>query len=485
MAYDRKRNVVVMYGGANDDTLALDELWELAGSTWSKKTFTGAAPGARTGARLTWNPVTERVLLVGGYTGSVYMKDAWEWDGNSWTPVASVAAGGAMDYWDAGLATDLSRRRVVLVARDGAVREYDGTSWTVVAPAPVAGVARVAGGLALDPTRRELILFGGQDSSAVATATTFRFRGQWYQVPVTGPAARSYTALAYDPLHDEMVLFGGAASNFVPLADTVIYKPSSPSWVTRTPLASPPPRSGHSMVWDGNANRIVLFGGNGGTGVGVIDDTWTWNGINWTPEPAATKPPPRENFAMGYDPIRKRVVIFGGRRTLPLQNDTWLWDGSTWTELTVGNRPPGREYAEMAWDPARGRLILFGGAGAESFNDAWELTEDGWQFVPTSFAELARADHMMASAPDGSGVVVVGGAFYEAGTYFGDTRRLRWDGSDAGEEVCTAVDFDGDALAGCTDPDCGYVCTRCGNGTCDRDLETCGLCPADCGACAN
>jgi hypothetical protein len=78
--------------------------------------------------------------------------------------------------------------------------------------------------------------------------------------------------------------------------------------------------------------------------------------------------------------------------------------------------------------------------------------------------------------------------------------RLRWDGAGADDSCQDAIDFDGDGLAGCADPDCYYVCTplctpgpelatcsaaspSCGDNSCDALLENCRVCPGDCGTC--
>lgn len=76
-----------------------------------------------------------------------------------------------------------------------------------------------------------------------------------------------------------------------------------------------------------------------------------------------------------------------------------------------------------------------------------------------------------------------------------DTWFYRYRGTTA-EEACLGIDSDGDAIAGCADPDCfGYCSPQCGPGmTCDlgwprcgdgecTGVETCRLCPADCGDC--
>lgn len=484
MAYDRKRNVVVMFGGVDDNPLDLvnNELWELSDTTWTKKTFTGAAPLARRDAAMAWDPFTERVLLVGGNdTDANALKDTWTWDGTSWTQLASVT--GAIAFSNVGLATDHARKRIVMLASDGAVREYNGSSWQLSTAVPAIGVPRHSAAMALDTRHRELVLFGGQTTTGASFSNaTYRFRGQWTLTTVTGPAARAGHRLVYDRLRDEMVMFGGYMNSTF-FADThVLPGPTATAWVARAPQTSPSARYGHAMVWDDNIEKVVLFGGDDGA---IRNDTWTWNGANWNLEAPPSKPTIRKDAAVAYDPVQKKVVLFGGRTSGGVvEDDTWLWDGSTWTELTTGARPPAREGASMAWDPARKHVVLFGGGVNATYSDAWELTDAGWQVVATSASIQSRAYHMMATAPEGAGVIVVGGAFFEANTMLGDTQRLRWDGPEAAEEVCAAIDFDGDGLAGCADPDCGYACGRCGNISCDVGVETCSLCPMDCGVCS-
>jgi hypothetical protein len=61
------------------------------------------------------------------------------------------------------------------------------------------------------------------------------------------------------------------------------------------------------------------------------DGTWTGDGTTWTHH----VPPPelqrRVGAALAADPVRRTVVLFGGRSSQPLTADTWTWDGSTWT----------------------------------------------------------------------------------------------------------------------------------------------------------
>jgi hypothetical protein len=56
-----------------------------------------------------------------------------------------------------------------------------------------------------------------------------------------------------------------------------------------------------------------------------MNDTWTWNGVNWTEIYPATLPPARNAPAMDYDPLRKVVLMFGGAADSGRElDDTWF-----------------------------------------------------------------------------------------------------------------------------------------------------------------
>jgi hypothetical protein len=114
-------------------------------------------------------------------------------------------------------------------------------------------------------------------------------------------------------------------------------------------------------VWDPLRARLVLFGG------ASYAETWLYDGAAWTLVDGAG-PSARSAPSMSWDPERGAVVLFGGRaeagnREGERLDDTWLWDGARWRELEVPSegRPGARSRAEMIWDPAlRGTLLLGG-----------------------------------------------------------------------------------------------------------------------------
>jgi hypothetical protein len=106
MAYDARRDRVVLFGGDTETSGRLDETWEFAGDSWLSPAPPRNPPG-RSGAYMTFHAGRGRVLLWGGETHDPGRwgrpGDLWEWDGMEWWPVPTETApqlerGGALVY---------------------------------------------------------------------------------------------------------------------------------------------------------------------------------------------------------------------------------------------------------------------------------------------------------------------------------------------------------------------------------------------------
>jgi cysteine-rich repeat protein len=88
MAYDAKRNVIVLFGGSTtgDNREALDDTWEFnsTASTWTEIVATAAKPTPRIGAAMTFDYKRGVVVLFGGETKNGLSKESWEFDGEQW-----------------------------------------------------------------------------------------------------------------------------------------------------------------------------------------------------------------------------------------------------------------------------------------------------------------------------------------------------------------------------------------------------------------
>lgn len=203
-------------------------------------------------------------------------------------------------------------------------------------------------------------------------------------------------ALAYDPIRDRTVLFGGgeyfainqlggAMQRFVD--DTFEWNGSD--WSATTPALRPPPRMGHAMAFDLTSLTVLLFGGEG-QNAAVYSETWASDGVTWTNRLPTNSPPARTRHAMAEMLPHARIALFGGR-TQPWQNvvmaDLWQWDGTDW-QLVAAAGPPPRWSAAMTFDEVRGRLVVTGGRNTTgNLVDTWEWDGASWmQRLPISGA---------------------------------------------------------------------------------------------------
>ncbi len=189
-------------------------------------------------------------------------------------------------------------------------------------------------------------------------------RGRWQLVtpirPEAVPIAREGAAFALDRVGHRLVLFGGLNGDTT-LADVWtadLSRPGRPRWsqlCAPTGIAScgagPTARWGSHAVYDPDGDRFIVFGGSTGTGTST-NDVWaldlsghpTWHELVVEgPRPVA-----RWSAASGFDPVRRRLVVFGGQTGPDASggttlHDTWALslDGTPrWTQLAVTGPQP-------------------------------------------------------------------------------------------------------------------------------------------------
>ena len=261
--------------------------------------------------------------------------------------------------------------------------------WTQLSPA-TSPPARESAGIAYDPTTGTVVLFGGEDNSnnGAVFGDTWTWDGVTWtqQFPPVSPSARNPRgAMAYDPVTETVLLFGGEGADNgdyggVPFGDTWEWNGRTKTWTQRFPSASPSPRLA-PLAYDAITKAVVLFGGDNGGGDCCriyYNDTWTWDGVNWTQLSPAVSPSARTAAPMTYDVSLGQVVVFGGTSGPPeALNDTWGWNGKTWKQLSPANQPSARYVSSMDFDPLSGGLVLFGG---ELTGDI--VTNNTWLLVP-------------------------------------------------------------------------------------------------------
>jgi uncharacterized protein (TIGR03437 family) len=225
------------------------------------------------------------------------------------------------------------------------------------------------------------------------------------QIPQNFPPERSGHSMAYDSAHGQVVLFGGSnGGNADVLNDTWVW--DGANWTQKSPQTSPPARYRHVMAYDSAHGEVVLFGGSSNVG-----DTWIWDGSNWTEKSPATSPPARLNAAMSYDAAHGQIVLFGGiGQKLNDLGDTWLWDGSNWTQQSAPASPSARFEHAMAYDSTHGQVVLFGGINTNGIlQDTWVWDGANWTGKAPSTSPPARDYHALAFDSAHGQVVLFGG----------------------------------------------------------------------------
>ena len=281
MVYDVARDRIVLFGSSV--TGNLPETWEWDGGSWSRRATTG--PPNRLYHAMAYDADRRRVVLFGGeLKASIaqgagdqpivpenFLFDTWEWDGVSWTQVATTGPprryGHAMTY-------DASRKRVLLFGGIGAgslplgdTWEWDGNTWQQrSSPAP----ARSGHAMVYDSARSRAVVFGGSPSSV--SAETWEWDGTtWARVSTSGPGALTGHAMAYDKTRGKTILFGGGD----PWSDADTWEWDGLTWLRMT-SSEPPQRDDPEMAFDEARGSTVMFGGFSRHGSFSRVDTWEY-----------------------------------------------------------------------------------------------------------------------------------------------------------------------------------------------------------------
>lgn len=191
-------------------------------------------------------------------------------------------------------------------------------------------------------------------------------------------------------------------------------------------------RRSHALAYDPLRQRVVLFGGLPDPGFVTrgLADTWEWEGSRWFHRVTKSAPSPRWGHRMAYDPVRRTVLLFGGWNGKQLLGDTWEWDGRDWRQVPTARAPSPREAPAMAMDPVRNRIVLFGGNVGGGFpnwkesNDTWEWDGRTWtQRFPRTIPKARIRGELAFNAKTGRCTLFGGTPYVPNDTW-------EWDGKD-------------------------------------------------------
>jgi cysteine-rich repeat protein len=433
-AYDPTRRVTVVYGPD-------DQTWLWNGVDWA---MAGTGPATTSYATMTYSPVLDQLVLVGGQATA-----AWFWDGAVWTVDPTPVPAGHVafaSYFDA------TREAIVTVGAGATVSEMwecevdaAGTTWTAVAAAAPPGV-RIYPRAAYDPHRGRVVMFGGYGQSGTSGLRpldeTWELAGaSWQRITTANPPPPTYEhAMAYDERRRVTVALG---------TDGKLYEYDGTSWVTHEPPGAwPVARTGASLAFDRSRGATVLFGGREiADDAAPLSDTWLWDGTAWREVTGGMVPPARSGHALAYDAHRNTIVLFGGSAG---DTTVWEWDGAWHPIEAASPSPSARTGHGMTYDANLGEIVIHAGRtpNLSELADVWTWNGTRWQRISAPDGPSAAMASTLVYDPVLAATVVM----TDEGTWL-----LRVE-SDTTDELCGTFDADGDTLVACADPDCWFSC---------------------------
>ena len=263
---------------------------------WTQQT-TANSPSARSVASTAFDPATGKIVLFGGYGNSGPLADTWTYNGTDWTqqttthkPVGALLASTASTRRPARSSCSAATTAAAAFSPTPDIRRH-GLDQADDGPQPAGALRRLDG---LRPGDR-------QDR----------------------PVRRLQRRLPQRHLDLQRHGLDAADDGQQP--------------------------AGARRRLDGlrpGDRQIVLFGG-ADSSISNRNDTWTYDGTDWTQQTTTHSPSARERASMAFDPATGKIVLFGGGRS-----DTWSYDGTDWTQQTT---PTARRRAKAPRRPSTRR----------------------------------------------------------------------------------------------------------------------------------
>jgi hypothetical protein len=459
--YDPVRDRIVLFGGLDRAIGYLDDVWALslgAIPSWSRIVPTGTGPSARARHSAVYDPVGDRMIVFGGYhagyrgAGAGPLNDTWAMslsDPPAWTPLSPAGPAPSARY-DQSAVYDPPRDRILVFGGfDGKSPLNDAWSlslrgrahWRPLNATGSLPTPRLEHSAIFDPAGDRMVVFSGLADGNVSDTWSLSLGGRnvWTRINAQfEPSVRWGHSAIYDPARARMVVFGGTVDGYRLVSEVWgLSLAAAPTWTNlTTPDAQPGPRWGHSAIYDPAHERMVVFGGYDQQ-LGFLNDAWVLTLVGkpvWTMlQPSGTPPGPREGHAAIYDPVRDRMLVFGGETDITsLTNEVWALSLSgepAWTQVTpaAGAVPEARADHSAIYDASHDRLVVFGGVGTSAYlGDVWALSLSAppiWtRLAPTGTLPDARAEHSAIYDPVRERMVVFGG--HDIEYFLGDVWTL-------------------------------------------------------------
>jgi hypothetical protein len=299
-------------------------------------------------------------VLFGGNVGAL-TGQTWEFNGQFWRHASVVTGPADMVPGQRIAMTYDSRRFLCVLVGYGQVWEWDGESWTLRTDTPFPGGFIRGHDAVYDSARGVTVLFGGANDVGALSDQTWEFDGAtWVErLPTIHPPATRDHRMAYDSGRGVVVLFNISGE---------LWEYDGDDWVQRTSQLPPSPsaRVDFGMDYD-RARGVTVLQGGYVSDLGVLSDTWEWDGMNWTqrlPANPSNARTARYRHALVFDSARRRSLLLGGKYT----SVNGVPQTAFLAELTAPNPPTPfgvpTGVAAVEGEPAQFLVFTVGGAPA-------------------------------------------------------------------------------------------------------------------------
>ncbi|MBA7547482.1 N-acetylneuraminate epimerase [subsurface metagenome] len=318
MIYDSVNDRIIMYGGSTATGFQgwVFDTWAYDYNTneWTKLITDNSPYGSN--ARIAYDSESDKIISFGGsHADHVVSNQTWIYDytENTWTQV-----------------TPSNVPRI----RESSKMVYDSESDVVI---------MLGGSLSEDSNLDGFKLRFNDTWAYDYNANT------WTNITsATYPLNYQFDCIAYDSESDLVIVFGGSTESDPYLdptggryhGETWSFDYNTNTWDNITPSVSPVPRFGANMVYDSEHDLMILVGGYTHLLRTEIDhETWSfdYNTLSWT-ELNLDGGLEIRAHSMAYDSESEKIVIFGGNTgddPFNFFDDTWVGDldFNNWTKM--------------------------------------------------------------------------------------------------------------------------------------------------------
>lgn len=352
LAFDHSRNVMVLADSGYAH--------ELQGNAWVRIASQTPLPFRAT--RIGFDPVGNRIIGFGGYSLPVWSNGTWSWDGVQWTALSPSTVPAARHEHQ--MVNDPVTGRLLMIGgvdypnsqRLGDVQEWTGTDWQLrgqlPAPRTRHAAARTADGI---------VVFGGSTNNPANGGFTPSTMVSTAGGPFVERGEAAGELVAHDAVrHRSVSLVGQRTVEFDGFAwrDVGIAFPATAT----------------ALGFHAATARCIALDNTGGT--------WSFDGVQWTSIPTTQSPGSRLGAAVADDPVRGRLVLFGGKVAGVPTNDLWEWDGLDWSLRPQIGAPSAAEWVSTCWHQPSQKVLLARGSLVATFLGILGWDGTAWSSTP-------------------------------------------------------------------------------------------------------